>query len=529
MPTIVHPGRLSVLLLATLFPAGCAQHRPVSSYGPPPRVHEPTPSWEEELALIIGDELTEQEQIDLRALRLAEYLPPAGARPPELGAGLEELLANEGESIIEEEIGYDIPIVLNDRVEWWIDYFSTNIHDSFARYLARSSTWLPYLKDRLREAGLPEDLVYLALIESGFSTQAVSRAGAVGPWQFMSYTGREYGLRIDRWVDERRDYERSTQAAIAYLSDLHDMFDSWFLAAAGYNGGQGRVGRSMLRDNTVNFWELTGLHSETKNYVPKLIAATIIAKEPEKFGFRWVPRAESIEWATVTVPSSTDLDVIADVAGVPADVIRGLNPHLLRGRTPPGEINFPVKIPPGSVETFRGNFARLTPEERTRPPLVHLARAGETLAGIASAYDVSLADLARENDIGVRSSLEGGERLVIPGRTAASGAGYPELGIESVADLEPSSEGVPEAAEGEPIPAALVPRREVARSERGPGGSAPDLTPPNAARARVIHSVRSGETLASIARRYGVSVSVLRSFNGLDGDRIVPGSRLGIP
>ncbi|HKY61531.1 MAG TPA: transglycosylase SLT domain-containing protein, partial [Gemmatimonadota bacterium] len=395
-------------------------------------------------------------------------------------------------------------------------------------YLARSATWLPYLKDRLREAGLPEDLAYLALIESGFSTQAVSRAGAVGPWQFMSYTGREYGLRIDRWVDERRDYERSTQAAIAYLSDLHDMFDSWFLAAAGYNGGQGRVGRSMLRDNTVNFWELTGLHSETQNYVPKLIAATIIAKEPEKYGFRWVPRSEAIEWTTVRVPSSTDLDVIAEVAGVPADVVRGLNPHLLRGRTPPGETNFPVKIPRGSEETFRSNFARLTPEERTRPVLVHLVRAGETLAGIASAYEVSVAELARENDLGARSSLEGGERLVIPGRTAAAGVGYPAPGGDRVAELGPSAEA-PETPAGERIPAPLVARREVGGSGPGPGGSATEVAPANAARARVIHRVRPGETLASIARRYGVSVSVLRSFNDLDGDRIVAGSRLAIP
>jgi membrane-bound lytic murein transglycosylase D len=263
--------------------------------------------------------------------------------------------------------------------------------------------------------------------------------------------------------------------------------------------------------------------------VPKLIAATIIAKEPEKYGFRWVPRSESIEWTTVSVPSSTDLDVIADVAGVPADVVRGLNPHLLRGRTPPGEYNFPVKIPPGSVETFRNNFARLTPEERTRPALVHLVRAGETLAGIASAYDVSLADLARENDIGVRSSLAGGERLTIPGRTAPSGASYPGMGVESVAELEPASGEAPAAADGERIPAALVPRREILGSGPGPGGSASDVTPANAARARVIHRVRPGETLASIARRYGVSVSALRSFNDLDGDRIVAGSRLAIP
>jgi LysM repeat protein len=180
------------------------------------------------------------------------------------------------------------------------------------------------------------------------------------------------------------------------------------------------------------------------------------------------------------------------------------------------------------VETFRANFARLTPEERTRPALVHLVRPGETLAGIASAYDVSLADLARENDVGVRSALAGGERLVIPGRTASTG-GYPLLGVESVAELEPAAEAgrpvaevgpLPAAAEGGPLPAAAT--------EPGPGGSAPDPAP-NADRARVIHRVRAGETLASIARRYGVSVSVLKSFNGLEGDRIVAGRRLAIP
>ncbi|MGH7563593.1 MAG: hypothetical protein ACREK5_04125, partial [Gemmatimonadota bacterium] len=145
MPTTSIPGRLPSLFTAVLLAAACTQHRPVSSYGPPPKVNEPTPSWEEELALIVGDELTEQEQIDLRALRLAEYRPPDGARPPELDSGLERLLATEGESLIQEEIGYDIPIVLNDRVEWWLEYFSYDIHNSFARYLARSTSWLPYL------------------------------------------------------------------------------------------------------------------------------------------------------------------------------------------------------------------------------------------------------------------------------------------------------------------------------------------------------------------------------------------------
>jgi hypothetical protein len=196
------------IMAGALLMFGCAASKPpVSSYGPPPRVTEPTPSVSEEFALIVGDELTEQEAQDLVAIRTTRYTPPPEARPPRLDAGLEELLAEEGAVLIHERVGYDIPIVLNDRVEWWIDYFSYRIHGSFERYLIRSGAWMPYLKTRLREAGLPEDMAYLALIESGFSTQAVSRAGAVGPWQFMPYTGREYGLRIDRWVDERRNYE----------------------------------------------------------------------------------------------------------------------------------------------------------------------------------------------------------------------------------------------------------------------------------------------------------------------------------
>ncbi|HUP00599.1 MAG TPA: transglycosylase SLT domain-containing protein [Gemmatimonadota bacterium] len=450
----------------------------------------PTPTIQEEFLLIMRDDLTEQEQSDLQALRLARYEPPPDAAPPELHSGLEELLSEQGESLIDERIGYDIPIVLNDRVLWWIDYFARRIPGSFERYLARSGAWLPYLKERLREAGLPEDLAYLALIESGFSTRAVSRAGAVGPWQFMPYTGREYGLRIDRWVDERRDYERATQSAIAYLSDLHAMFGSWYLAAASYNGGQGRVGRSVLRDNTVNFWELTGLHDETRNYVPKLIAATIIAKQPEKYGFRDIYYLEPIEWAKITVPTSTDLDVIAAAAEVPADVVLALNPHLLRGRTPPGESNFPVKIPAERVETFHENYHRLAPDERQRAPLVHLTRAGETLQGIASAYGVDLRELARENDLRISARFEDGARVVIPGRTASgSSAGYP--------DLEPAAADEIDAPE-----------------------------PPPATR---THRVRRGQTLAAIGRQYGVTVAAIQELNGLTSDRIVPGQRLRIP
>lgn len=470
-----------VAALVAALAAGCAGRKPpVSSYGPPPPVSEPTPTAVEELALLLGDELTEQEQRDLAAMRTIRYVPPAEATPPSLDIGLEELFRLEGSILIHERVGYDIPIVLNDRVEWWIDYFVRRIPDSFERYLVRSGMWLPYLKGRLRDAGLPEDLAYLALIESGFSTRAVSRAGAVGPWQFMPYTGREYGLRIDRWVDERRDYERATSAAIAYLSDLHAMFGSWYLAAAGYNGGQGRVGRAMMRDNTINFWELTDLHNETKNYVPKLIAATIVAKEPTLYGFDGIPVLEPVEWETITIPTSTDLEVVARAAETSVDVIRMLNPHLLRDRTPPGETNFPVKVPVGRAVAFNENYYEIPPGERTRSDVQHLVRAGETIQGIASAYGVDPGELMRVNGLRGARDLQAGAVLTVPGNGASGGVGDDGAGsaIESVSR---------------------------------------------------VHVVRRGDTLAGIARRYGVGVAEIKELNGLRSDLIRVGQRLRIP
>jgi len=487
-------------MVAALLLAACAGNPRVSTYGPPPPVTEPTPTSTEEFALIVGDELTAQEQQDLAAIRMTRYTPPPDASPPRLDAGLSELLAEEGAVLIHEKVGYDIPIVLNDRVEWWIDYFTYRIHDSFERYLIRSGAWMPYLKAQLRDAGLPEDMAYLALIESGFSTQAVSHAGAVGPWQFMPYTGREYGLRIDRWVDERRDYEKATAAAIAYLTDLHAMLGSWYLAAAGYNGGQGRVGRSMMRDNTINFWELTGIHDETKNYVPKLIAATLIAKEPERYGFYAVPYLEPVEWETVTVPTSTDLEVIARAAEVPSATIRALNPHLLRGRTPPGEMNFPVHIPAGQVKRFTENYYRMAPGERVdvveeRPPAAgeHLVRSGETLTGIATAYGVDRDRLMRENGLRDAGQLQPGMTLRIPGGAQTG---------------------------------------DVVAGPAAPGGTASSLNAPREVErgeARRTHRVRRGETLAAISRAYGVTIEALKRENGIRGDKILVGQTLRIP
>jgi len=501
--------RRILVLAGLLFLTGCASREArVATYGPPPKVRQPTPTPSEEFALIVGDELTAEEQELLTTIRTARYQPPPEAAPPPLHSGLEELFDQESAALIHENVGYDIPIVLNERVVWWIEYFADRVPNTFERYLIRSGAWLPYLKERLRAAGLPEDLVYLALIESGFSTQAVSHAGAVGPWQFMPYTGREYGLRIDRWVDERRDYERATEAAIAYLSDLHAMFGSWYLAAAGYNGGQGRVGRSMVRDNTINFWELTGIHEETQNYVPKLIAATIIAKEPEKYGFYDVPYLDPVEWETVTVPTSTDLDVVARAVQVPVGTIRALNPQLLRGRTPPGERNFPIKVPRGTADRFNENYFEIPPDDRTVETLVHVVRRGETLRQIAAEYGVDLRDLIDENDLANPNRLRAGQELVIPGQAASvSSAG---------AAAQPSTLRAPSEGDG----VTTITGQEV--------GPAPVPAVPEEPRF-AEHLVLEGETLMAIAQRYGVRVLDIRIANRMNSNSIRPGQTLRIP
>jgi membrane-bound lytic murein transglycosylase D len=522
-----HPGgeKLPLMtriwvLASLLLVIGCASRDArVASYGPPPPVRQPTPTASEEFALIVGDALTTEEQELLATIRNARYEPPPDAAPPPLGTSLEELFAQESAVLIHEKVGYDIPIVLNDRVVWWIEYFADRVPATFERYLIRSGAWLPYLKERLREAGLPEDLAYLALIESGFSTQALSHAGAVGPWQFMSYTGREYGLRIDRWVDERRDYERSTDAAIAYLSDLHAWFGSWYLAAAGYNGGQGRIGRAMLRDNTINFWELTGIHSETKDYVPKLIAATIVAKEPEKYGYYNVPYLDPVEWETVTVPTSTDIEVVARAAQVPLETIRTLNPHLLRGRTPPGEPNFPVKIPRGTADDFNENYYQIPPDNRTREPVIHVVRRGETLGVIAAEYGVDEQALIDENNLDAPSRLRAGQRLSIPDRVADARWQPLPIALRTPAQ----GDGVTESAGSQPpVSAPEAPAQAeppVVTAPRQPAPAQPQY---------VEHVVQEGETVMMIAQRYGIRVLDIRIDNQMRSNAIRPGQVLRI-
>lgn len=381
---------------------------------------------------------------------------------------------------------FDVPIEINDRVVAWMEFFQGPGRGHFRRYLERSGRYMPLMQEILRKNGMPQDLIYVALIESGFNTQARSYASAVGPWQFISSTGRRYGLRIDSWVDERRDPYKSTQAAVEYLKDLHQEFRDWYLAMAAYNGGEGRVRQAIDATGSRNFWEMSvdrgAFRAETRDYVPKFIAAAIMAKMPERFGFGRIDYKPPFDYETAVVETQTDIPVIARLAGVSEDDVIDLNPHLVGGTTPPGAHDYRIRLPKGRATAFQGAYAALPKEERLQV-VRYAVRRGDTLARVARRYGLSARALASANGLsGRQKRLPVGTTLTIP----RGGAAY------QVAQVSDGDSG----------------RRGRGR-DRASGG---DL---GSSRKGVTHKVRRGDTLAAIARRYDVTPGQIASWNGI--------------
>lgn len=380
---------------------------------------------------------------------------------------------------------FDIPIVINQRVEQFIQYFQTTGRKIFTHWLARSERYIPFMRNLLRENGLPEDLVYMALIESGFNPHAYSRRKASGPWQFIYPTGKKYGLKVNWWVDERRDPEKSTIAAAKYLKDLYDLFECWYLAAAGYNAGEGKIMNAVKRYRTEDFWELTKyryLKRETKDYVPQMIAAALIAKDPKKYGFDGIDYQEPFQYEKVTVPAVTDLRLVAKACEVSVEEIKDLNPELLRWCTPPDCQEYQIRIPFGKKEPFLKNFEAPPQQERFQFK-THIVRKGDTLGGIARLYKVDVQPILELNRLKRSSLLSIGMNLIIPVPRDSRVAGLPQRKIEGGSQSLKSRE--------------------------------------------IIYIVREGDTLWDIAQRYNVTVEEIRSWNSLNGgDRIYPSNRL---
>lgn len=255
------------------------------------------------------------------------------------------------QKVDEAHLIFDFPVTYNARVRKWIRYFQTTGRPSFRRWLERSTRYIPYIQGELSRAGLPTDIAYVAMIESGFSSSAVSHAHAMGMWQFIAPTGKRYGLGIDWWIDERRDFEKATRAAIGYMSDLFEQFGSWYLVAASYNMGEGGVRRLIKRHNTNSFWDLAdrgALPEETRNYVPKMLAAMLIAKAPALYGFRDLDFQLPFSFEFFDAPGGTDLVALASHLGVSERSLTELNPELLKGFIPREVKSHRIRIPKGS-------------------------------------------------------------------------------------------------------------------------------------------------------------------------------------
>ena len=446
---------------------------------------------------------------------------------------------------------YDFPITMNSRVEGWIDYFTGRGRHHMERYLGRSSRYIPLMKQILKREGLPEDLVYLALIESGFNLRAKSRAKAVGPWQFIKGTGRRYGLRIDGWLDERQDPIRSTEAAASYLKDLYLMFESWYLAAAAYNAGEYKILRSIQATKSNNFWTIAQtrhLRRETKDYVPKLIAAAIIAKNPEKHGFEDIAYLDPLEYETVPVNFSVSLKKISELVDAPEDELHDLNPQLRRAIVPPNMAAYEIRVPVGSRALVERAVAAMKTNLSTATDKEYAVHRGDTLTMIARKLRVRKKDLAAANNLGLKEKLEPGSSLIIPNgaKTVAleetrSGTTHTVRSGESLWSIaEQYDVTVGELFELNDLEnARIFPGKKIvipAKGVAGPSGPAPTVattkrTPqsvPAAEQGFVQHEVRNGETLWSIAEKYSVSVRQIYRWNSLSRSRINPGDTLKI-
>jgi membrane-bound lytic murein transglycosylase D len=403
------------------------------------------------------------------------------------------------------------PMAPDTRATWDIDVRSYETHEMVTQYIgiftgrarqymersmSRGTRYDAMLRRKFRESGLPEDMTYLALIESSYLPSAYSRAAAVGMWQFMAPTARGIGMRVDWWVDERRDPMRATDGAIDFLTDLHNAYGSWYLAAAAYNGGPGRVSRGLKRfsdemdgsegeDRFFTLAEQRYLPSETKAYVPKLIAAAMVAKEPARYGLR-VDTLPPFAYDSVDVPAGTSLSAVAKAAGVKLDDIRDLNPHYLRGVTPPDETS-EVRVPVGTAQGFAVAMSGLPESERTgwRMQRITSLRSAQSIADEAGIPVKALRWVNPKLSYDRRGRIRAGALVRIP--TAGAVAGARDVPDPSIARYHSSSSG------------ALVSKRV---------------------------RVRSGETLASVARRSGISVSQLRAINGIRGNRVRAGQVL---
>ena len=396
---------------------------------------------------------------------------------------------------------HDIPIPQNSRIYAYVELFQGRLREYIEESLTRGTKYLPMIQSVFKAEGLPLDLAYIPIIESGFKTNALSKANAKGPWQFMRATAVEQGLKHDWYVDERSDPEKATLAAAKYLKSLYKMFNGdWHLVLAAYNGGLGRLQRAMKNARTEDFWQLSEssrfLPKETREYVPLILAAIVVAKNPVQYGFNVLPAAP-VEYEKVLVPRAIDLRRVAEWTGQTIDEVQELNPELRRWTTPLATPNYEIKVPAGTASMFASRLATASPDQLASLKF-YTVRRGESIATIARKLSVSRTDLAEANKLSIRSPVRTGQELLIP---------RAPTGLLAASASAPAPDSVPSRA----ISASAT----VSPSRREPS-------------ATLMYQVKRGDTLSSIARLFNTSVAKIRSWNRLNDNHIVPGDRLKI-
>jgi membrane-bound lytic murein transglycosylase D len=414
---------------------------------------------------------------------------------------------------------HDIPIPLNEKVLSYIELFQGRLRDFLASGLDRGAGYLPMIQNVFRAEGLPLDLAYIPLIESAFKPSALSRKEAKGMWQLMRGTALENGLKHDWYIDERADPEKATRAAAKYLHTLYNMFNDWHLALASYNGGPGRVQRAMSKTGIDDFWKLTAsaqkLPRETREYVPMILAAIVIAKNPTQYGFE-VATTDPVKFETVTLPRAMDLRRVAEWCGRPIDEIQALNPELRRWTTPVRNDQYQVKVPAGTGDKLKDRLRTASAGELAALNWYRVKK-GESIATIARKLSVSRADLAEANSLTIKSQVRAGQELIVPRAPTTllnARVERPAPGANSKASA------VAEAAEANGN-GATEDRVSVKRASA-------DADEDGAATKNITYRVKRGDTLFSIARAFETTVETLRSMNRLRGDHISPGDRLTI-
>jgi membrane-bound lytic murein transglycosylase D len=438
-------------------------------------------------ALHDGDGFTEARSTPA----VIDALLSAAVDPPKPAATTEEMVANDLA-----ETPHDLPIPLNARILSDVELWRGTLHDVMQDALDRSVRYVPMIDEVLKTEGLPLDLAYLPIVESGFKPTALSRAAAKGLWQFEADTGHENGLDLNWFRDDRSDPEKATVAAAKYLKWLIDQYaGDWFMTLAAYNAGIGRVDAAVKRSKMTDYWALSGssryLPRDTREYVPMVLASILIARNPTRYGFE-IPAVSSLAYERVTVPDAIDLGVISEWAGVPVEQLRDLNPELRRATTPLGRHD--LKVPIGTAPTIEARLATADPSVFARSQFQwHTVKRGESLSSIARQAGVRTANLASANGIATGAPVQVGQQLMIPRATAS-----PALGTHRPAVATTTSAATSLAAGG--------------------GSNNPSA----------IYRVKPGDTLYSIARQFDTTVDTLKHLNQLSTDVIVVGDKLTV-